>query len=1388
MLRESAHQVLLGEFAAPKAEFSPTPLWWWSGEKVELHRLCWQLDQLVEAGVRNAVVMNLAPTGPLYGALADEPHLLTDDWWALWEGLCTHAAQRGARLWFYDQLGFSGANLQGRLVAEHAEYAGASIQRIAHDTAGTCVLECPMAGSPIAACAVPIDDAGAAIGAPVPLPITDGRAEWDAAGRRHRVLLAYSLRQGFDYTAPNACAALIDVVHGEFERRLGRYLGHVIVGSFQDELPSLPTWSASYAGEFERRAGYRLEPVIAALWDDWGPESARIRADYQRVRAALAEEAFFKPLHDWHERHAMLCGFDQQGPSRQGEPVGTVRQYADYLRTHRWYTAPGSDHHGEARIHSSLAEHYQRPRVWIESFHSSGWGGTLEETFDWLVPWLLAGATLYNPHAVYYSTRAGWWEWAPPSTCWRQPYWRHYRRLADTVSRLCWLLAQGRHACDVGVLFPTATVQAYSLLSGPLPSAERASAAYVGTVGRMVWYDAHRGALERAGRSFAVLDDDTVAGAEVSDGELRAGVSAYRAMILPSCAVLESATARVLADFGETGGVLVVIGDLPQQATDPTGDEAVRRLRALASAGRLTRVEGPDDLAAALATIPTVVTTDGPVLHRRIGDRHVLLLPAAPDGWATAQPMQTPGTTWKDFLHERGYDFDPGRYRERTTVRIDGAVADVEQWDPLTGTARPVTVHAADGGVKVNVDFESAPVAVLVWHDGPSGSTVKSVAEPQEEQWRELALDDGRPWSTTLVATTDNRYGDLAWPPYNGPVPVQQWRLRHRVEGGGVESGAGEASIEVGAADWQRPDLDDASWPDVLVGQGVWAWQYGPISPSHLPDPLPSTYDGPLGDSTGNGNPGGHGGAGSTRGVGWKPVRYSLSRGIENDPVHVGLLGPKARVPDEFWHVEDVRAGQVVAFRTTLPIDTDTCRSDAAGIETAGIDVARGVTLAVAANGVTEVWWNGAVLGPDPGGFLRLDDVDARAGNNLLEVRVTAEADESLRGYWGVTTDVAAFRRPEWLMPADAGEVGTQVRFQTALAIGDLPATATLQLGTEGPATLWINGREVANQGAFEPYGSQLRVLPYDVAADLQPGENVVEIRVTDVGGPVGAFVDAQFMSPEGTSTTLVTDSTWTAARDGRPAPVALRRSPVADAQWALLRPRPHPLPRAQWIDPAPVPRSDTVVDIVPEARPGQPKPAEWFRCVVPPGAVEVTLPVESTKLRAWLDGAELEVSGGRARLGDPKREHRTLAVRIEPEDGHGEGALWSGPLEFECGEGSLAPGDWSALGLSSYAGGVTYRRTISLAGGACRAVLDLGRVRGTAEVAVNGQPAGTRIWSPYRFDISDALRPGDNEIEVTVLNTLGPYLDAASPTQMVAPGQRVSGLLGPVRLLTTDR
>jgi hypothetical protein len=63
------------------------------------------MEQLISGGVYNAIVLNLAPTGPLYGADPDRPPFLSDEWWSIFKTMCEDALALGMRIWFYDQIG-----------------------------------------------------------------------------------------------------------------------------------------------------------------------------------------------------------------------------------------------------------------------------------------------------------------------------------------------------------------------------------------------------------------------------------------------------------------------------------------------------------------------------------------------------------------------------------------------------------------------------------------------------------------------------------------------------------------------------------------------------------------------------------------------------------------------------------------------------------------------------------------------------------------------------------------------------------------------------------------------------------------------------------------------------------------------------------------------------------------------------------------------------------------------------------------------------------------------------------------------------------------------------------------------------------------------------------
>jgi hypothetical protein len=141
------------------------------------------------------------------------------------------------------------------------------------------------------------------------------------------------------------------------------------------------------------------------------------------------------------------------------------------------------------------------------------------------------------------------------------------------------------------------------------------------------------------------------------------------------------------------------------------------------------------------------------------------------------------------------------------------------------------------------------------------------------------------------------------------------------------------------------------------------------------------------------------------------------------------------------------------------------------------------------------------------------------------------------------------------------------------------------------------------------------------------------------------------------------------------------------------------------------------------------------------------------------------------------------VALRIEPPRGSYGGAAIPEPIQLDCGIGTAALGDWSqGSALECYSGGAWYRQSVNLspAQSGSRVVLDLGEVVATAEVRVNGRQAGIRVAPPWKLDITEYVKTGENRIEILVYNTLANHY-LTIPTRY--RGNPKSGLLGPVRL-----
>ena len=86
--------------------------------------------------------------------------------------------------------------------------------------------------------------------------------------------------------------------------------------------------------------------------------------------------------------------------------------------------------------------------------------------------------------------------------------------------------------------------------------------------------------------------------------------------------------------------------------------------------------------------------------------------------------------------------------------------------------------------------------------------------------------------------------------------------------------------------------------------------------------------------------------------------------------------------------------------------------------------------------------------------------------------------------------------------------------------------------------------------------------------------------------------------------------------------------------------------------------------------------------------------------------------------------------------------------------------------------------------------VLNLGEVAGVSDVRLNGKELGVQWYGRRLYDLSGALEPGENELEVRVTTTMGNYMKTLTGNKIAQKWtnrkskeqpQQSMGLLGPV-------
>lgn len=1193
---------LRAEFCGnPSAHYRPLAAWWWSGERLDEQRLLWQLDRIAELGFGGVDVTGLAMHGPSAGSVADDPPALSPEYVRLLELVLARCRDLG--------LGFSGWNPHqmgqavdpARVLAADAAHRGELVR------------------------------------------VHEGQVDVQP--------------YGLDYGSRAAMAA--HEAPGTITRRysdvLDPWWGDPVVAFFEDEWPAFARWSPEMPAALAAR-GHDDVP-LEVFEQDCGPRTPAWRVALFDTMVDRVVESYTARHEELIAQHGLLAGFDQN--NRMGSPLISTAYYLDPFRTMAWANAPGTDQMGDARFHLSMADLTGAPRVWLEGFHSHGYGMSLSDQMRLLWTWAREGVSLYLPHGVYYATRGFWWEWAPPEIGWRQPYARHTSAFSAAVGRLMAFASAGRHVPEVAVLYPTTTVWAGT--TGHLSwdadalAAEHAYVALMGVQAVPSGIDLERARrpslLAQAHYDRVVVDEPNVD----AHGDLP--------IVLPSCRVLRTETLTALVEGAERGRCVVVVAPLPEWSAEHGRDDPVFRQLAERLARSAHVVERPEDV---VAHLPSPRAGGLPSQWRRAGGLDLLLVTGE------------------------------GELRLR-----DCADRRPQRWDERTGAVTDLAARVDGGDLVVDVP---GPAALLSL---PVGTPVPHLPMPYDE------VELPTIWDCDYPECGENRWGDLRLPPNEGPPPVERRTFA-----------------------WREGDEPD--------------WRMAPVVPEDVAQPTEELgFEDRMTGRTGRLRP-----EDRVLPDGWHEV--------------VSTFGPRAVTDDgrllawsERYGIEDLALSTPLGLKGRVePYRVDLGESDGTVTSWVHLHDDAETHLVVEGSGVLTVQLAGEhLVGPVECGVL---EVPVRLTRGWHRLTVEARRRAPQRG--DVTgLGPGARTRLGWVLGAPYSRPAT--------GIWGGPVVHPDYKGSPGP--LRLRRRVVVDRPArLEVELTAAGTVTTDAPEVLPPGEHVVEV---EVGRALAGhhLTGTLRLSTDRAVTTLTTDDRWEArGEDGTwtgAFEVASGGAVAGGSGASHEPPRRHVLSDVGWLE-----GEQVLQGQLPQLWSDSPDvpPPSWFCFLAAPGARSLTLPVDGD-VEAWVDGAPVPVVEGRLALTGGAR----VSLRVQAGPGRRGAACFTEHPVYELGPGQVATGlSWHRQGLDVFAGVVLHRTTVDLPR-ACRAELDLGDVRGSVSIRVDGEEQGVLFCPPWRLPLD--LPAGPAVLELEVAGTLGPLVARGIPTQFGPEDQRTCGVLG---------
>ena len=854
---------VLPGFKHPPIGYGEVSFYWWLGDTLTTERITSQLDQLKDKGITGLQInySHSDKRGPTTW-LTDlsQPALFTEKWWKLFQWFMKEAKARNMSVSLSDYtLGAAGQGWYvDEMLNENPSLYGSKLEAKKYEVKENENFETVLPDDLMNIKAYQIQTGNLLPNTQIDIKpsVINNQLKWKANSGKWVIMAVYktTIKSSFDPMNPLSGQKVNEKFYQRFEDHCPGESGKGLNFFFSDELKfgiEGFLWNSKFAEEFKKRKGYDITAKLDQLFEFLGAECYKTRLDYNDVMVTLTEEGFFKPIYEWHNSRGMLIGCDHGGRGTN------VTEFGDYFRTQRWLSGPGCDQPNlgksiiKAKVASSIAHMYERPRTWLEGYYGSGWGTSSEELADATFTDFAMGHNLLSLHGLYYSTHGSSWEWAAPDNHFRQPYWENMGLFLKCTERLSYILSQGHHRCDVALIYPVAPTEAN------LKGKESTQTAF----------DLANN-LYPQGIDFDFMDFESLNRSEIKNKELHVSGEQYKVLILPALAAVRYSTIEQALAFYRAGGIVLAVGSLPEASDRIGGNDAklqamvhelfgttyMEKRDATKSFIQKNKAGGKGMFIPTVKEVKTIIndliepdfkTVSGTftpnIQHRKLGNRDLYFIYNVPKGT-------------KCFFRATGK---------------------AELWNPWDGSTKELKVsEVSNTGTTLVLPLEKTEPQLIVF--SPGKAEIELNAQTNIKQ--KITLDGN--WEFELKPTLDNKYGDYRLPAFDDKIGVEIWKLKFS------EQTSNESN-------WKGPTFDDRQWTTSSMSYGPQFLKLGP-----LPNDIDSTLlESKIVKQTSiNTNVAVEINA---KNYFWQPYEFSWRWGLKDDPGHQGFHGMKSIINDE---------------------------------------------------------------------------------------------------------------------------------------------------------------------------------------------------------------------------------------------------------------------------------------------------------------------------------------------------------------------------------------------------------------------------------------------------------------------------------------------------------